>query len=107
MFHAIHRWHETADARHTDTGHTGIVNGPLRRGSSFPAMVAALGWRGDGGRVRRKSGGLHHQGDRGEVKAIAGGSDAYEAAGSQGRRMTEERRWKSFGRTARFVAEPL
>jgi hypothetical protein len=52
-------------------------------------------------------GGIYHQGDMGDVKAIAGGSDAYEAAGSQGRRMTEERWWKSFGCTARFVAEPL
>jgi len=42
----------------------------------------------------------------GDLKAIAGGSDAYEAVGSQGRRMTEERWWKSFGCTARFVAEP-
>jgi hypothetical protein len=42
-----------------------------------------------------------------DVKVIARGSDAYEAAGSQGRRLTEERWWKSFGCTARFVAEPL
>jgi len=52
-------------------------------------------------------GGIYHQGDMGDVKAIAGGSDDYEAAGSQGRRMTEERWWKSVGCTARFVAEPL
>jgi hypothetical protein len=52
-------------------------------------------------------GGIYHQGDLGEVKAIAGGSDASEAAGSQGRRLTEEPWWKSFGCTARFVAEPL
>jgi hypothetical protein len=71
-------------------------------------MVAALGWRGDGscegdGREARRKGeakgrgGIYHQGDMGDVKAIAGGSDAYEAAGSQGRRLTEERWWKSFG----------
>jgi hypothetical protein len=42
----------------------------------------------------------------GDVKAIAGGCDAYEAAGAQGRRLTEESWWKSFGCTARFVAEP-
>jgi hypothetical protein len=41
-----------------------------------------------------------------QFTAIAGGSDAYEVAGSQGR-MTEERWWASFGCTARFVAEPL
>lgn len=52
-------------------------------------------------------GGLYHQGDRGDLKALAGVSDASEAAGLQGRRMTEERWWKSFGCAARFVAEPL
>jgi hypothetical protein len=39
----------------------------------------------------KERGGLYHQGDMGDVKAIAGGSDAYEAAGLQGRRMTEGR----------------
>jgi len=43
----------------------------------------------------------------GDVKAIAGGSNAYEAAGSQGRRMTEERWWKGFGYIARSVADLL
>jgi len=41
------------------------------------------------------------------VIAIAGGSDAYEATGSQGRRMTDERWWNSFSGTARSVADLL
>jgi hypothetical protein len=51
----------------------------------------------------KERGGLYHQDDRGDVKAIAVGCDAYEAAGSQGCRMTEERWWKSFGCTAPSV----
>jgi len=66
-------------------------------------MVAAS----DGEGRRGEGGGLYHQGDMGDVKAIAGGSDADETASSRGWRMTEERWWKSFGCTARFVAEPL
>jgi hypothetical protein len=70
--------------------------------------VRPTGGEGDGRKAEVKGrSGLYHQGDLGDVKAIAGGSDAYEAAGSQGRRMTEERWWESFGCTARFVAEPL